>query len=49
MSQPKYPISFECDTSRIPYGDDGWKTIQTGIKTITKSERQIWLGEYIYF
>jgi len=42
LQQPKRPKYFECrmDTARIPYGDDGWKTIETGIKTITNSQNQ---------
>jgi len=51
LQQPKRPKYFECemDTARIPYGDDGWKTIETGIKTITNSQGQTELvGEYIY-
>lgn len=49
--QLKRPEYFECkmDTARIPYGDDGWKTIETGMKTITNSQGQTELvGTYIY-
>ena len=51
LQQIKRPQYFECrmDTARIPYGDDGWKTIETGIKTITNSQNQTELvGEYIF-
>jgi len=51
LFQPKTPIAFEClmDTARIPNGDDGWKTIETGIRTTTNPQGQtVWLGKYIY-
>jgi hypothetical protein len=51
LSQPKIPIGFECEmvTGRVPYGDDGWKTIETGIKTTTNPQGQTqWVGKYIY-
>jgi hypothetical protein len=36
-------------TGRVPYGDDGWKTIETGIKTTTNPQGQTqWVGKYIY-
>lgn len=45
------PIAFECimETARIPYGDDGWKTIETGVKKATNSKgEKMLLGLYIY-
>ena len=42
-------FEFEMNTARIPYDDDGWETIETGIKTTTNSQgQQVVCGKYIY-
>lgn len=51
LSTPKIPIGFEfeMDTSRIPYGDDDWKTIETGIKTIPNEQGiSVAQGTWVY-
>jgi hypothetical protein len=51
FSQPKTPSHFDftMHTVRIPYGDDGWQTIETVIKTTTNSQgQQVACGKYIY-
>jgi len=51
LKQPKTPKWFvaEMETARIPYGDDGWKTIETGLKTTTNSQgKKVLVGTYEY-
>jgi hypothetical protein len=50
LKQPKTPKCFvaEMETARIPYGDDGWKTIETGLKTTTINGEVYLVGKYIY-
>ena len=48
LSQPKiHPTHFEVEmeTSRVPYGDDGWKTIETGYKIINGVMQGEWIFE----
>jgi hypothetical protein len=50
LKQPKTPKWFvaEMETSRIPYGDDGWKTIETGLKTKKINGKTYLVGTYLY-
>jgi len=50
LRQPKTPKWFvaEMETAWIPYGDDGWKTIDTGLKTRTINGKNYVVGTYEY-
>jgi hypothetical protein len=50
LKQPKTPKWFvaEMETLRIPYGDDGWKTIETGLKTTKINGKTYLVGTYLY-
>ena len=42
-----YCEGFKCamETSRVPYGDDGWKTVETGYKIINGVMQGKWIFE----